>query len=198
MKQILFIILAVLVATVAIGPVYAKTLRTDDFTAQYPNNWKTEKMNRFSDLNARLTFAGNTVQMNFQVGDPTDFLFFGNDEMDVETLTTLSADLFNDGETYESGADKYMVNNHTAPYAITKFETDPNIFGKGLDMIGMVVLVHLSEDKIALVQYVAEPDDFDKFLSKAEKVIESITPSGVVNEQPETQPTADSGADSLV
>jgi len=156
-------------------------------------------MNRFSDLNARLTYAGNTVQMNFQVGDPTDFLFFGNDEMDTTTLESLSADLFNNGDTYESGADKYIVNNHTAPYAITKFETEGNLFfSNGLEMVGMVVLVHLSEDKIALVQYVAEPDDFDKFLSKAEKVIESITPSGVVNEQPETQPTADSGADSLV
>jgi hypothetical protein len=173
----------VLIAAAAGTNVYAigwKTKTTNEgYSFQYPSNWKLEKVNRFHNFDARLVYGNNIVQMNFESGDPIDYLMLGiSDESDLTALETASATLFNDGTTFESGTDKYMINNHTAPYAITKFESDPGLFGRTLDMVGMVVLVHLSDSKIALVQYVAEEDDFDKFLPKAEQILESITTTG--------------------
>jgi hypothetical protein len=41
-------------------------------------------------------------------------------------------------------------------------------------MVGMVVMVTLNPAQVVIVQYLAEQDDFDKYLSKVEKIFQSI------------------------
>jgi hypothetical protein len=40
----------------------------------------------------------------------------------------------------------------------------------------LVTSVHVTDDEVVLVRYVAEQDDFDKYLPKAKQVIKSISP----------------------
>ena len=175
-----------LMSILALAPtgIEAKTFETKnveegDYTFEYPNNWKSEKLNRFHSFDARVVLGNNDAQMNFESGSPFEYLIFNlNDtESAVSSLETIAEQLY-DGTVEESGADKYTINGHPAPYTIVTFQSEPGFFGATLDMAAQVTLVQLSDDHIALVQYVAEEDDFDKYLSKAEQILESIKPVG--------------------
>jgi len=178
------ILLAVALALVifSTGQVYAlKTFSTKNvdegnYSFQYPNNWKNEKLNRFHNLDARLVLGHNDVQMNFESGNPIDYLIFSPDT-ELTSLETMAEGLYS-GDLQESSADKYTINGQPAPYAIVTYKSEPGIFGATADMAAMVTLIHLNDDEVALVQYIAEEDDFDKFLPKAEAVLQSITPLG--------------------
>jgi hypothetical protein len=156
-----------------------KNVEEGNYSFQYPNNWKTEKLNRFHSFDARVVYGNNDAQINFESGSPIDYLIFDANDTEATTtaLETMAERLF-DGAVQESGADKYVINGHPAPYVIVTYQSDPGLFGNSLDMAAQVTMVHLNDDQVALVQYVAEEDDFDKFLPKAEQVIKSITPIG--------------------
>jgi hypothetical protein len=49
-------------------------------------------------------------------------------------------------------------------------------FGNSFNMALLVTSVHVTDDEVVLVRYVAEQDDFDKYLPKAKQVIKSISP----------------------
>ena len=136
--------------------------------------------------------------MNFESGSPFEYLIFSlNDtESAISSLETMAERLY-DGTVEESGADKYTINGHPAPYTIVTYQSDPGLFGATLDMAAQVTLVHLSDDHVALVQYVAEEDDFDKYLSKAEQIIESIKPIGGVKTQAGSDNSPTRGEDDL-
>jgi hypothetical protein len=102
-----------------------------------------------------------------------------------------------DGTLEESGSDKYIINGHPSPYAIVTYDSDPGLFGGTLDMAAQVNLVQLSDDQVALVQYIAEEDDFDKYLSKVEQILESIKPVGGVKTQAGSDNSFTSGGDNL-
>lgn len=197
-----FLILITILAFAPTG-IEAKTYETKnvedgDYTFEYPNNWKSEKLNRFHSFDARVVLGNNDAQMNFESGSPFDYLIFNlNDtESVVSSLETIAERVF-DGTVEESGADKYTVNGHPAPYTIVTYQSEPGFFGATLDMAAQVTLVQLSDDHIALVQYAAEEDDFDKYLSKAEQVLESIKPVDGIKTQAESENSFTSGEDNL-
>lgn len=188
---------------VAPTSVEAKTFETKnveegDYTFEYPNNWKSEKLNRFHSFDARIVLGNNDAQMNFESGSPFDYLIFNlNDtESSVNSLETIAETLY-DGTVEESGADRYTINGNPAPYTIVTYESDPGFFGATLDMAAQVTLVQLSDDHVALVQYVTEEDDFDKYLSKAEQILQSIKPIGGVNTRAGSDNSVTSGEDDL-
>lgn len=190
-SSLTLVLLLITMMILAFDPenVEAKTFETKnveegDYTFEYPNNWKSEKLNRFHSFDARVVLGNNDAQMNFESGSPFEYLIFDlNDtESAVSSLETIAERLY-DGTVEESGADKYTINGHPAPYAIVTYQSEPGFFGATLDMAAQVTLVQLSDDHIALIQYVAEEDDFDKYLSKAEQIMESIKPVGEVKTQ---------------
>jgi len=153
----------------------------DEFSFQYPNNWKLEgRENRFSSSDASLTYGrGLTVQVNFEgvrSDDPSGTIVGQSDDMMVKAMESALGTIY-DATPYESGADKYIVNNHTAPYALGTY-TVPALFGKDIDMVAMVAAVHVNDDETVLFSYLAEQNDFDKYLPKVEQVMQSIKPVG--------------------
>lgn len=196
-------LLIISILTLAPTSIEAKTFETKnveegDYTFEYPNNWKSEKLNRFHSFDARVVLGNNDVQMNFESGNPFEYLIFNlNDtESAVSSLETM-AEMLYDGTVEESGADKYTINGHPAPYAIVTYQSDPGFFGATLDMAAQVTLVQLNDDHVALVQYVTEEDDFDKYLSKVEQILESIKPVGGVKTQAGSDNSLTSGEDDL-
>jgi hypothetical protein len=80
---------------------------------------------------------------------------------------------------FESGDDKYFINNQSASYVIGTF-TKTNLFGYERDFVVMAVAVQLNDDDAVLVQYIADKDDFDKLLGQVEGIIQTIAPTTVV------------------
>jgi hypothetical protein len=131
-----------------------------------------ERENGFTTIDAGLKYGNNVVQMLFEgedisdLGTPTDSQF-------LETMEALIEDQ-NDGSVLESGIDKYVINNRSAPYAIGIYTTE-GLFGNSFNVALLVTSVHVTDDEVVLVRYVAEQDDFDKYLPKAKQVINSIS-----------------------
>ncbi|MDP9489390.1 MAG: hypothetical protein M3P28_04205 [Thermoproteota archaeon] len=170
---LLMIIVAIAPLSVEAKTFETKSVEEGNYTFEYPNNWKTEKLNRFSGLDARIVYGNNDAQMNFQSGDPIDYLIFdvNSSELSLTSLEEMAESLY-EGTVFESNGDKYMVNGYPAPYTLVTFEKDA-IFSD-LQMVGMVVMVTLNPDQVVIVQYLAEQDDFDKYLPKVEKIFQSI------------------------
>ena len=145
----------------------AKTYTVDNagnvsYTFEYPNNWKkdTEDLNRFSSIDARVVKGSNDAQMNFESGSMMDYILI----LTEDGLASQAEDFFDGGTLFESGSDKYFVNNVTVPYAIVRYEV-PALFGPDLQMVGMVAVVSLNDpndtakdSNVVVVQYVAEED----------------------------------------
>ncbi len=166
-----------------LSPVYATKagLKTytvpNEFSFQYPSNWDIkDRENRFTTIDAISDFA--TGWMTFE-GD-----FDDDDNMDVTGLSDSqlldgmksNVEINRGGSVFESGTDKYFVNNQTAPYVIGTF-SEKNILGYSGEFALMVVAVK-TNDGVVLVQYSAQQDNFDKSLPKVEKVIQSIKAVG--------------------
>lgn len=207
MKSIFFrplpALLLMSILTLAPTSIEAKTFETKnveqgDYTFEYPNNWKSEKLNRFHSFDARVVLGNNDAQMNFESGRPFQYLILDTNDTE-STLSSVEsmAERLYDGTLVESGSDKYIINGHPSPYAIVTFDSDPGLFGGTLDMAAQVNLVQLSDDQVALVQYIAEEDDFDKYISKAEQILESIKPVGGVKTQAESDNSFTNGEDDL-
>lgn len=144
---------------------------------QYPSNWDLiEKQNRFSWIDAKLEFGNSWITFDVQEDPLTDI----ND--DNALLDSIEAGVRSnyDATVFEKAMDKYFINNQTAPYVIGTF-TKPDLFGNSYDFVTMYIIVKLTGDKILLVQYAANQDDFDKFLPKVEKVLESIKTEGSIS-----------------
>jgi len=148
----------------------------DDYSFQYPSNWKLqERENRFTSIDARLKYGNNAVQMVFEGGSNSTFAT----QTDDQRLDALKSfiESKNSGNVFESGIDKQMTNNGTAPYVIGTYST-PSLFGIPLNVVALVTSVHLPNDETVLVQYVAKENDFDKYLPKVKQVINSVSPLG--------------------
>jgi hypothetical protein len=184
MKFVLVVLAVVTMAIMVPGNVDAqKGFKSytveDEFSFKYPSNWKLEEReNRFTSIDARLEYGNNDVQMTFEGmggsdSDTASIIAGADDDRLLEAIETVLEGK-NDGSVFESGLDKYTINNRTAPYAIGTFSTE-SLFGISLDMVVLLTAVHVG-DQVVLVQYYAEENDFDKYLPKAEAVFQSLTP----------------------
>jgi hypothetical protein len=144
----------------------------DEFSFQYPSNWKVqERENRFTTIDARLNYRNNDVQMTFE-GSPIALA-----NTDDEMLQALKSyiETKDNGNVFESGIDKQMINNKTAPYVIGTFSAK-SLFGLPLNAIELVTAVNLPNNELVIVQYIAKENDFDKYLPKVKQVVSSISP----------------------
>jgi hypothetical protein len=183
MKFIILVLMVLsLVTIVPIGVEAQKGLKTytveDEYSFKYPSNWKLEEReNRFTSVDARLEYGNNDVQVIFERGEET-LNFASNDQLLGAMKTVIESK--NSGAVFESGLDKYVFNNQTAAYAIGTYETEP-LFGSALNMVVFVTGVHIADNELVLVQYVAEENDFDKYFPKVEEVLNSISPINADN-----------------
>ena len=148
----------------------------DEFSFQCPSNWKLqEKENRFTTIDASLKYGNNVVQMVFEGGNISDI---GN-PTDDEILNLLKAQIEkkDDGKVFESGMDKNAINNRTTPYVIGTYTIKP-VFGGPFQMVVLATAVHVNDNELVLARYIAEQNDFDKYLPKVKQVIKSISPLG--------------------
>jgi hypothetical protein len=171
--SILVVFLAFLSPTIVGAQKGWKTYTVDDkYSFQYPSNWKlTERENRFTPLDATITYGDTIAEMKIAGGDPNDTR---TDDQMVESLK-LAIEDNKDGRVFESGIDKQMTNNKTAPYVIGTWTTVSSL-GTPVRVVELLTDVHLPDNKLVIVQYVARENDFDKYLPKAKQVINSISP----------------------
>jgi hypothetical protein len=152
----------------------------DEFSFKYPSNWKLqERENRFTTIDAQLKYGNNDVQMIF---DGLGTMSTKTDDEIVEALKTVIEDK-KSANVFDSGIDKQMTNNRTAPYVIGTYSTE-SLFGMSLDMVELITAVRLPNGEVVLVQYIAEENDFDKYLPKVKQVINSILPMNSTNNVP--------------
>lgn len=150
-----------------------KTYTVDDeYSFQYPSNWKLqERENRFTSIDAKLKYGNNAVQMVFGGGANVDTRT--DDEM-LEQMKSIVEEK-KDGSIFESGIDQQMTNNRTAPYVIATYSTTP-LLGASIKMVELFTAIHLP-NKVVGVEYLAEENDFDKYLPKVKQIINSISPT---------------------
>jgi hypothetical protein len=96
-----------------------------------------------------------------------------DDEM-LESIKSL-IESKQDGSVFESGIDRQMTNNATAPYVIGTYSKD-SLFGKTFKFVELLTDIRLPNNKLVVVEYQAEQNDFDKYLPKIKQVINSISP----------------------
>ena len=170
---------------ISLGPIYVEAQKgsktytvEDEFSFKYPSNWELqERENRFTTMDAKLKYGNNDVQMIFEGLRTTDSPIASADDNSILEVMKTVIEGKNEANVFESGVDKYVINNRTAPYVIGTYKPT-NLFGVSLNMVDMMTTVHVNDDEIVLVQYLAEQNDFDKYLPKVEEVIKSISPVG--------------------
>ena len=74
--------------------------------------------------------------------------------LDVNVLEEVIGQIYPDSSVFESGSDKYTVNNQSAPYVIATM-TKENLFGYKTHYVVMAVTVPLGEDDGLIIQYIA-------------------------------------------
>jgi hypothetical protein len=170
----LMVVLIVAIAS-AVGitnSVAAKTVTSEGYTLDAPTGWKVKgQENRFSGFQNTLSYShgGKTGSIVIEHSD----VFAGVDADRMETVLKMAYD---DASVFESGDDKYVVNNMSAPYVIATF-TKTNLFGFERDFVVMAVAVQLTDEDAVNVQYIADKNDFDKLLPQVEKIIQSVKPT---------------------
>jgi hypothetical protein len=180
----------------------AKTFTLDDFSFNMPSGCKSDKeQNRFQTDNVHLecgVSGGVHKEMVFESGTYDELIdMSASPEAMISEVESMQHTIYGAEypETFESGADKYTVNNFSAPYVISTWEhVGHNLFGAELkkDIVGMAVAVKLSDNKVVLAQYIAAEDAFDKNLKKFEAAFKSIKPeAGVSNSEASITPTAE-------
>lgn len=171
-----------LAAPTQLPTVQARTYELDDFSFEIPKGCKVDKeKSRFESDNTHLD-CGNDKEMVFESGKNYNLIDMKQAPQavvsDLERLMELAYGE-DSPEIFESGADKYTINNATAPYALATWtHTGNNLFGAELtkDIAGMVIAIKLDENNVVLGQYISPQEDFDKFLPKAEGAFKSVKP----------------------
>jgi hypothetical protein len=183
MRQVLFFVMLALISTIAITPtIYAvglKTKTTDNFSFQYPSNWKLDKSSKYGTFVASVS-KGSDAAVKFELND--DGTFSGTPDEILSTMQggidQMYADFGESGtDTKDSGTDKYTINNQSAPYVIFTF-TKSNLFGFKNRIVDMMVTVDVGNGNKVIAQYMSDEDNFDKYLPTVEQIIGSLTPNG--------------------
>jgi len=150
----------------------------DEFSFTYPATWDlTERENRFTSVDASLTYEKGDTSASIILESGPDLLSALEVEDDNSILSILERIMesaYEDSNKFESGVDKYIINNQTAPYTISTF-SKKNIFGYEHDYVVMVIAIKMDQD-LLLGQFISTEDDFDRLLKSAEKIFKSIRP----------------------
>jgi hypothetical protein len=177
----------------------AKTYENDKYTIEYPNGCKLEsKENRFSSTDVILECNGDAGFQFESSAQISESLTGSSDDDLVETMESVIDSVYDNAAIFETGTDKYIVNNKTAPYIIATYDQEfSNAFGftKTEPYVIMTVVVKLQDDEMILAQYRNNEDDFDKQLPMAEKIFQSVKPVSSLAEH--TTESSDSIAQGL-
>jgi hypothetical protein len=112
----------------------------------------------------------NSSFITFEHFNKTGNITISQEESDnivIDNLNTVFKDKWDITE-FEDGTDKYMINNKTAPYIIGTFE-NCNLFSNCSQYAVMGIFIRLDNSYI-IGQYMAQWNDFDKYLNQAEKI----------------------------
>ena len=159
----------------------AKTFENEKYTFEYPNECKLEKKeNRFSTTDAILECKGD-ASFQFESDAETSELLAGSSDDDlVDSMQTVMESNYDNVDVVETGTDKYIIDNQTAPYIIGTYDQEfSNAFGltSTEPYVLMTTIVKIGDDKV-LAQYRNTEDDFDNDLPMAEKIFESVEGTG--------------------
>jgi len=203
-KLLITILVAAFVISMTPLNAEAKTYENEKYTFEYPNGCKLEKSeNRFSSADASMECKGDAGFL-FESGDDESTLAW-SDLSDDEMVSNLEETLGNihyGSNVIESGTDKYMINNQTAPYVIGTYDQEfHNLFGttKTEEWALMLMLIKLDNGEHVLVQYRNNEDSFDRQLPMAEKIFQSVEGlgNGITATETETDNSSTSRGDDL-
>lgn len=167
--------------------VEAKTYENEKYSFEYPNGCKLEKKeNRFSTANAQLECKGDAA-FQFESGsDFSDSLLYSSDDELMDGMVSALEVNYDNVQEVERGADKYMINNQTAPYIIATYDQGfTNFLGLPAEprpYVMMMMLIKINDDEKILGEYINDEDGFDNQLSMAEKIFKSVKGTGNVVE----------------
>lgn len=179
MKLLLVIVPAVLLICLAPLSAEAKTYENEKYTFEYPNGCKLEKKeNRFSTANANMECKGDAA-FQFESGsDFSDSLLYSSDDGLIDDMLSALEVNYDNVQEVERGADKYIINNQTAPYIIATYDQGfTNFLGLPAEprpYVMMMIMIKISDDEKILGEYINDEDGFDKQLPMAEKIFQSV------------------------
>jgi hypothetical protein len=160
--------------------VQATTVTTPNFTFNYPDGWIVQKeANRFNHYTTNLNPSGFQVATLSIGGVAYDEITDAQIIERLDKVTSSSVEKTNPNiksEPFESGIDKYIVGNRTAPYVI-HLEKCISSYLSCTNQVHMSAIVTLERNERIMFQYIAEEDIFDKYLSQVEAVLKSIRPT---------------------
>lgn len=147
----------------------------DGFSFDYPPNWEVKgRENRFNGFSATLeNKLANNNFIYFQYLNKSDLSHLEDktDKIKIDFLSNAIRDNY-EGTAFESGADKYIINNKTAPYVIGVVDKC-NTLSYCSHYAIMQIFIRLNESGV-IGQYIAQQDDFDMFLNQTEKIFQSV------------------------
>jgi hypothetical protein len=167
------ILVAVLIFIIGVGVTDAssglKKWVSDGVTFNFPSSWDVkDRENRFTSIIATLEYekGGKSASIILE-HDP---VFSG---MSTDVLETMLGEMYDGASVFESGTDKYVINNQSAPYIIGTF-TQANLFGYEHNFVVLGLAIELGNYDAAFVQYVTDENTFDTLLGDAEQIIKSV------------------------
>lgn len=118
------------------------------------------------------------IGINFEsTRDLASLIASSSDDDLVDTMETVMDGLYENYNVVETGTDKYVINNRTAPYVLGTFDQEfSNAFGLSSTepWVLLTMTIRLNDDEPVLVQYRNNEDDFDKDLPMVERILRSI------------------------
>jgi hypothetical protein len=148
----------------------------DEFSFRYPSNWdltEKEKENRFTSRDATLNHGEGVI--TFEHDANISELYEGYTDQELLNKIEETSRSAYEATEFESGTDKYIINNMTTPYMISTF-TKANVFGHDHDYAILGMVIKLSATDFVIAQYLSTQDDFDKQLNTVEKILQSVKP----------------------
>ncbi len=156
--------------------VVAKTVTGDGYTFVVPSGWKVQdRENRFTTVDHVLKYEKGAKFANIQIEHSN--VLAG---MTLDSLEQMVGTMYETSSVFESGDDKYVVNNQTVPYVILHVSDDKNLYGIQVESVVLALAVPLGDSDGLLIQYKTSENNFDKLQSQAEGIIQSIAPTTVV------------------
>ena len=155
---------------------------TDGFSFKYPTTWDLEEReNSFTSISATLDYdrGGKYGQILFEHYDPDLSETIQNSENVVDNMETVLTNVYDGARIYETGTDKYVINNQSAPYVLAKFSKS-NLIGIEQHYVVMAIVINLGTNDVIFAQYISAEKDFNKLLGTAKQIFQSVTSVGAV------------------
>lgn len=155
-----------------------QTITTPHFKFNYPDGWMVMKEgNRFNGYDTAVSPISESSAVDIGISEVPNVGIL-TDAQIIERLkhAMTTTPVAEDATLFESGINKYVVNNQTAPYSIhtiscgtySSFDCKPRVH--------MAVIVKIGSQNYVMFQYTANEDVFDKYLSQVEAILRSVAP----------------------